>query len=219
MSPYCPDCGTPLSREGELCPSCHPPAEAGLRDPGDEPLVWSARMPVVTSPVVVRQLVLVLGAGILFVAVLMLILGAYEALPVLGAIFLCLVVLVLVIAAALQFFTKGGPMGGFAVGSNGIAYRAGEELEAVNRGTLLGSVVTGSLAGAGGSLINISREGEFMNWEEMQSVTADRRDRSLVVTRKSLLFPIALYCTEENFDAAIAMVRKYAPGLSLKIRG
>jgi hypothetical protein len=219
MPTYCPDCGLALSEEGETCPSCHPLTEAGSRITGDEPLVWSARMPVVTSPVVVKQLVLVLGAGVLFVAVLMLILGAYEALPVLGAIFIGLVVLVLVIAAALQFFTQGGPMGGFAMGSDGVAYTAGKESESINRITLLGSLVGGSLSGAGGSLINISREKEFMNWEEMRSVTADRRDRSLVFTRKSFLFPIAIYCTEENFDPAIAKVRKYAPGLTLRIRG
>lgn len=217
--PFCTECGTELPEGGGPCPSCHAPPETGTADPAGEPLVWSARMPVVTSPVVVKQLVLALGAGFLFVAVLMVVLGAYEALPWIGGIFLFLLVLCLVIAAAIHFFTKGGPMGEFAIGSEGVEYRAGKESKALNRATLAGSVVGGSLSGAGGSLINISRETESMSWDEMRSVTVDRRDRSLVFYRQSLVFPIALYCTEENFEPAIELVRRYAPDTTLKIRG
>ena len=217
--PFCTECGSELPEEGGPCPSCHAPPEAGTLDTDGEPLVWSARMPVVTSPVVVKQLVIALGAGFLFVAVLMVIMGAYEALPWIGGIFLFLLVLCLIVAAAIHFFTKGGPMGEFAIGSEGVGYRAGKESKALNRATLAGSVVGGSLSGAGGSLINISRETESMSWDEMRSVTVDRRDRSLVFYRHSLVYPIALYCTEETFEPAIELVRRYAPDTTLKING
>ena len=73
---FCPDCGSPLPGGAESCPSC-----GSLQAPGPGSLVWSARMPVVTSPVVVKQLVFALGAGALFVALLMVAMGAYAALP------------------------------------------------------------------------------------------------------------------------------------------
>ncbi len=211
---FCPDCGTTLPPGAESCPSCEARVEP---EPGS--LVWSARMPVVTSPVVVKQLVIALGVGALFVALLMVAMGALFALPWIVGIFLGLVVLALVIGWAIQFFTKGGPMGEFAITSEGVGYRAGKESKALNRATLVGSAIGGSIAGTGGSLINISREMESMSWDEVRSVTVDRRDRSLLFYRRTLIFPIVLYATDENFEKAIARVRQFAPGATLKIRG
>lgn len=211
---FCPDCGTTLPPGAESCPSCE-----GRVEPEPGSLVWSARMPVVTSPVVVKQLVIALGVGALFVALLMVAMGALFALPWIVGIFLGLVVLALVIGWAIQFFTKGGPMGEFAITSEGVGYRAGKESKALNRATLVGSAIGGSIAGTGGSLINISREMESMSWDEVRSVTVDRRDRSLLFYRRTLIFPIVLYATDENFEKAIARVRQFAPGATLKIRG
>lgn len=208
---FCPDCGSPLPEGVESCP---PPV-----DPEPGSLAWSARMPVVTSPVVKRQLVIAIGAGALFVAVLMVVMGSYAVLPWIAAIFLFLVVLALVIGWAIQFFSKGGPMGEFAITGEGIGYRAGKESKALNRATLVGSAVGGSLAGTGGSLINISREMESMRWEEVRSVTVDPRDRSLLFYRRTLVFPIVLYATEENFDRAVALVERYATHAVLKRKG
>lgn len=211
---FCPDCGLPLPEGAEYCPSCE-----GRPAPEPGSLAWSARMPVVTSPVVVKQLVFALGAGALFVAVLMMVLGSYDALPWVVGIFLGLVALALVIGAAIQFFTKGGPMGEFAITSEGIGYRAGKESRTLNRVTLVGSAVGGSLAGSGGSLINISREMESMSWDEVHSVTIDRRDHSILLYRRTLIRPIVLYCTGENFDEAVALVERYATGATLKRKG
>ncbi len=211
---FCPDCGSPLPPGAESCPSCE-----GRVEPEPGSLVWSARMPVVTSPVVVKQLVIAFGVGALFVALLMVAMGALFALPWIAGIFLFLVVLALVIGWAIQFFTKGGPMGEFAITSEGVGYRAGKESKALNRATLVGSAIGGSLAGTGGSLINISREMESMHWDEVRSVTVDRRDRSLLFYRRTLVFPIVLYATDENFDEAVALVERYASHAVLKRKG
>lgn len=211
---FCPDCGSTLPPGAESCPSC----EARV-DPEPGSLAWSARMPVVTSPVVVRQLVIALGAGALFVALLMVAMGSFFALPWIAGIFLFLIVLALVIGGAIQFFSKGGPMGEFAITSEGVGYHAGKESKTLNRATLVGSAIGGSLAGTGGSLINISREMESMRWDEMRSVTVDRRDRSILFYRRTLFRPIVVYGTEENFDRAVALVERYATSAVLKRKG
>lgn len=211
---FCPDCGSPLPGGAESCPSC-----GSLQPPGPGSLAWSARMPVVTSPVVVKQLVFALGAGALFVALLMVAMGAYAALPWVAGIFLGLVALALVIGAAIQFFSKGGPMGEFAITGEGIGYRAGKESRALNRATLAGSAIGGSLAGTGGSLINIGREMESMSWDEVRTVTVDRRDRSLLFYRRTLIRPIVLYAADENFDDAVALIERYATNAVLKRKG
>jgi hypothetical protein len=217
--PYCPYCGKPIPAGSNTCPSCHPGQKKGGETKKDgDVLVWTAKMPVITSPVVVKQLLLALGGASLFLAVLMVLLGAYPALPVIFALFLFFAALLLLIAAAIQFFTKGGPLGEFAITPEGVGYRAGKESRAINRATLVGTALGGSLPGVGGSLINISREMDFMNWKEMRSIRSSTSDRSLVFYRKILVFPLVLYCTEENYDQALALVRKYAPPGILKIK-
>ena len=126
------------------------------------------------------------------------------------------IVLSLIIAAAIQFFTKGGPTTEFAITPEGIGYRAGKESKAINRATLAGTALGGTLSGAGGSLINISREMDFMAWDEVRSIKVYQKERSLVFYRKFLIFPFALYCTPDNFEQVKALARTYAPGARYK---
>jgi hypothetical protein len=175
-------------------------------------------MPLITSPVIVRHLVIAFGAGALGVALLVTALGAYGALPLIGAIFVVMAALALVVAAAIEGVTQGGPTGEFALDPDGVRYRAGREWATIHRTVMGGSALAGSLSGTGGGLIAIGRERGFMRWDEVRSVTADRRDRSLLFHRDTLIFPIVVYCTEENFDAAIAMVGRHLPEGRIRIK-
>lgn len=219
--PYCEACGTALEEGAAACPSCGKrPEKSGM--PGGEGLAWEAKAPVISSRPVVTQLVLVFviaGLAILGFVLLLDFESGLAAAPYILGIMLFLIVLGLVIAAAIQVFSGGGLLTEFAITPEGIGYRAGERSKAINRATLAGSVAGGSLSGAGGSLINISREMDFMSWDEVRSITVYPKERSLVFTRKSLLFPFAFYCTEENFKTVRALARKYAPGARYKEKG
>jgi hypothetical protein len=215
--PYCEDCGEEMKEGAESCPSCDVKQE-NAANPGDS-LFWTTKAPVISSRPVVTQLIIAFGAGFLFIMILLFILdpgAAMSALPyVLGTV-LFLIILGLIIAAALQFFTKGGMTTDFAITPEGIGYRAGKESKVINRATLAGTAIGGSLSGAGGSLINISREMDFMPWDEMRSITVYPRERTLLFYRKALIFPFSLTCTPENFEQAKTLVRKYAPGVRYK---
>lgn len=207
--PFCRTCGKELST-GEICPTCGIKGETG----GDF-LLWTRKAPVISSRPVVTQLILALGIAFLFLVIVLLIAdveAGLAAAPYILGVFVFFVVLALLIAAAIQFFSKGGLTTEFAVTPEGIGYRAGKESELINRATLAGTALGGSLAGAGGSMINISREMDFMRWDEVRSITVYPRERSLVFSRKWLIFPFALYCTQENFEKVKALARKYAPG-------
>jgi hypothetical protein len=220
---YCEKCGAVPEDTDQYCPSCGEPLSMnrdaenrGLENnvQKEEGFIWDAHTPVVTSSIAMKQMVMALGAGILFLAVVLGIMdfGALLSLiPVLLIIFLVLVVIGFIVAVAIQAGTKGGPVATFAVTKEGIGYRAGPVSGAINLATLGGAAVTGSLAGAGGSLINMSREMDFIAWKEMRSVTARTSDRSVVVYRKELISPIAVYCTKENFEPVLSMIRHYAP--------
>lgn len=218
--PYCETCGTEL-KEGGFCPSCaNSTAESGIL--GVDALLWTTKAPVISSRPVVTQLVIAFGSGFLFVMAFLFILDVESAVilaPYVIATAGFIIVLGLIIAAAMQFFTKGGMTTDFAVTPEGIGYRAGKESKAINRATLAGTAIGGSLAGAGGSMINISREMDFMSWAEVKSITVYPRERSLVFYRRALIFPFALYCTPENFEQVKALARKYALHARYKEKG
>jgi len=201
------------------CPACGETA-GDLKVQGVD-LYWGRKAPVIGSSIVVKQLILCIGAGMLFVFVILAIAdisAALGAAPVLFALFILIVVMALIIAAAMEFFTKGGPYMEFAVTRKGIGYKAGDESKAINTATLIGSALGGSLSGTGGSLINIAREMDFMEWDEIRSATGYRRDHSILFYRKVLVSPFAFYCTPGNFDKVLSLVRERAPQASVKVR-
>ncbi len=218
--PYCETCGTEL-KEGAGCPSCGSgPEKSG--SPEGEGLLWETKAPVITSRPVVTQLILVFVISCLIVLAFIFLLdfdAGLAAAPYILGIMIFFIILGLIIAAAIQFFSKGGLLTEFAVTPGGIGYRAGKGSKAINRATLAGTAVGGSLSGAGGSLINISREMDFMRWEEVRSITVYPRERSLVFYRKFLIFPFALYCTQENYEQVKALAKKYAPGARYTEKG
>lgn len=179
-------------------------------------------MGVITSTVVIKQLILALGGGCLFVLIILLAADPSSAaafVPVIAAIFGFFVILGLIIAAVIHFSTRGGPDGFFAVTPKGVGYKAGKFSKGINRATLVGAAAGGSLAGAGGSLVNISRELDFMGWKEIRSATAYSRDCTVLLYRKVLFSPIILYCTPENFDTVVNYIREHAPDAKFRMKG
>jgi hypothetical protein len=159
--------------------------------------------------------------GMLFVFIVLAIVSLSSALaaaPILFAVFLFMVVLGLIIAAGIQFFTKGGPYMEYAVTRKGVGYRAGDETKAINTLTLVGSALGGSLSGTGGSLINIAREMDFMEWKEIRSVTGYRRDHSILFYRKALVNPFAFFCTPEIFKKVLSIAKERAPQAKVRIK-
>jgi hypothetical protein len=219
--PYCESCGEKIKEGATYCPSCGEKQRGTdvKSDVGEEGLFWTAKSQVITSRPVVTQIIMAFGLACLIVLAFLFIIdvdAGLTAAPYILGIMIGFIVLGLIIAAAIQFFTKGGPDTDFAVTKDGIGYRAGKASKAINRATLAGTAIGGSLAGAGGSMINISREMDFMSWKEMRSITVYPRERSLLFYRKVLLFPFALYCTPENFETVKGLIRKYAPDVPYK---
>lgn len=216
---YCEGCGKELLQGALSCPLCGETVKE-LKEQGID-LYWGRKAPVIGSSIVVKQLILCIGAGMLFVFVILAIAdisATLGAAPVLFALFLFIVMMALIIAAAMQFFTKGGPYMEFAVTRKGVGYKAGDESKAINTATLIGSALGGSLSGTGGSLINIAREMGFMDWDEIRSATGYRRDHSILFYRKVLVSPFAFYCTPENFEEVLSLVRERAPQATVRVK-
>lgn len=216
---YCEGCGKELLQGAPSCPLCGETIKE-LKEQGID-LYWGKKAPVIGSSIVVKQLTIALGIGFLFVLVILFIVSptaAMAAAPIVLVVFLFMLVMGLIIAAAMQFFTKGGPYMEYAVTSKGVGYRAGDELNALNTLTLLGSALGGSLSGTGGSLMNIARQMDFMEWDEIRSVTGYSRDKSVLFYRKALVNPFAFFCTPEIFEKVLILARERAPQATVRVK-
>lgn len=214
----CAYCGSDIPPDSAFCQKCGKSVSSAQSSSQDS-LVWTAQIPVITSTVVVKQLGMALGAGFLVVFVIILLTApgaAISIIPILFAIWLFLYGLSLGIAALYQKATKGGPDAVFAVTPEGIGYAAGDTIKKINRLTAIGSLAGGSITGAGGSLINISREMDSITWDDIRSISFQNRERTIVVYRRILVSPIMLACTKENFSQVKELIARYAPAGTIK---
>jgi hypothetical protein len=111
----------------------------------------------------------------------------------------------------LQVVTGGGLATTFFISNEGVAHRAGGTTKNLDTAATVGSVLAGSMAGTGAGLLAMSQECNTLAWSEVRYISVFRSVRSVVFRSPYLISPVVLYCTEENFDAVLAMVRKYAP--------
>jgi len=110
---YCKGCGKELPTGALHCTVCGETTE-DLKAKGID-LCWGRKAQVIGSSIVVKQLIFAMGIGMLFVFGIIAIVNfstALAAAPILFAIFLFMVAMSLIIAAAMQFFTKGGSLHG-----------------------------------------------------------------------------------------------------------
>jgi len=97
----------------------------------------------------------------------------------------------------------------FFVNLEGAGQEASKTTSAVNTGAAVGGSLLGSLTAAGTGILAKSRENDFVRWDEARSVALNAKKKTVTVTRKSLVFPIRLYCTNENYDEVAAFIRQH----------
>jgi len=217
----CEACGNPLPDGTMFCTACGArlgPAGGSSPDPGTSPgaalegLTWLRKIPLITNPYLVLQCIgIPFLIAIVMGGLLSLITGAIEMLELFLVICAGLAVLMLIIMAVLQLVTGGGLETEFFISSEGVAHKAGKTTRSLDRASAAGSVVLGSMTGAGVGLIAMSQEFNILPWQDVRYISVYPRVRSLVFRSQYLISPVVLYCTDENFAAVQAMVKKFAP--------
>jgi len=97
----------------------------------------------------------------------------------------------------------------FFVNLEGAGQEASKTTSNVNTGLAVAGSLLGSLSAAGGGILAKSRENDFIRWDESRSVALNRKKKTVTVTRKSLIFPIRLYCTDDNYEQVAAFIREH----------
>jgi hypothetical protein len=212
--PLCQNCGNTVQEGETFCGSCGGkmilPPEGDVKTPG-KALAWSRVVPLITNPVVVKDLFLVLFIPAVFAGILLSVITRDASFLLLFlAIAAGILILGLVIMAVLQLGTKGGLNTFFYISDEGVAFKAGKETKVLNRVSTIGSLAMGSAGGTGSGLLAISEEANTLFWENIRYITIRTGMKMIVFRSPYLISPIALYCTDENFPVVVEMTRKYA---------
>ena len=175
---------------------------------------WEKRIPLFTNIVVLKQLFLALMIPCCFLFLLISALDPdmiFDTFMTSLLVFGILAVLSVFAMAVIQLTSGGGLSATFSLNEKGMYYDAGQNSKSLNRITAAGGAMAGSLYLAGGSMINISRESEFMSWEEVDKITAYDSQKTIVAYRKILICPMGLFCKKENYDDIIKYIEKNLP--------
>jgi hypothetical protein len=215
----CPKCGKEIEKEGHrCCTACTLKHDAIRR--GEGGLHWEFTIPLVKNPLLWRDLVLALGLPVLVIAVIVVLFSnAGDRLGVLvlfGVLFLIFLLIAFIVMVAVSYSLGGGLAARFYVNNAGVGYEAGGPAKKISRGTLVLSLMSGSIKAAGTSLIAISQEENFISWQDVRSIKIYPRQRVIHISSKELINPIALYCTAENFGRATDIIAKKMSLSSIK---
>lgn len=217
----CTSCGAALQDEQKFCEQCGSEVEkipVLSTSPGNFPqMTWIGKAPLVKNPEVLRGyfilfiMVFLIGGVLAFTTA-----NIYVLYMFLGIVIL-LIVLFFLISLMIEWATRGGLEIEGIINSEGVAHSVGKTSRNITRGGLILGFIA-SLAGSrsgtvvmGGSLISLSQEQTFLRWQDIRSVKTYPNERLIVICDMSMINPVALYCTEENIDQVMEIIRNRAP--------
>jgi len=178
-----------------------------------DPIAWTVNVPLLTTPIIVRQLAAVILIPLAILALLLTGLAWFEgSLDQLGAIFRAIfgvsaILLVLVLAAVVLFFNNRMTVS-FEIDADGVRSRVVDGRAKFGR-TL--AIVLGALARnptvAGAGLLARSNSFRFTGWDEIRSLEVDQK-RQIVLLRGNRLVLDAVFCTKDNFMDVKSTIEK-----------
>jgi hypothetical protein len=211
---FCTSCGAMMAVAGSGGSVPAVAAQPGV--PGEQ-ITWVRKIPLITNPYLVLQCILIpLGLGVILGLIFWLITGAQEMLLMFVVLGAFLAVVFLLVMLVLQLATGGGLATTFFISNEGVAHKAGSTTKNLDTAATVGSVLMGSMSGTGAGLLAMSQECNTLEWGNVRYISVYRSVRSVVFRSPYLISPVVLYCTEENFDAVLAMIRKYAPPVAAR---
>ncbi|ADN36502.1 conserved hypothetical protein [Methanolacinia petrolearia DSM 11571] len=183
-------------------------------------IVWEKKIPLFSNTVVIKQLAMVIIIPAFFLMIFLIVLDPdmiVEAFMVFVLLLGIFAVLTVIAMGMIHAATKGGLSATFSLDDKGMYYDAGKNSRALNKITMTGGIMAGSPALLGGSMINISRESESMAWSDVKKITAYDSQKTIVAYRKSLISPVGLFCTDENYEEVLDFITRHLPsGVNLK---
>lgn len=171
-------------------------------------ITWKKKIPLLTNVFMLKDFATVLIiAGGLMLAFLLLITGGELAVIGLWAACMVVVGLLLVFTTLVVFFNRVNME--FGVGPEGILTTIGSRESKINSAVTIIGILTGNMQVAGAGLLAGSRETTLVRWPEIRKVTV-YRGAKVVSMRIGMLTPMRLYCDDASFEAVVRLIREKA---------
>jgi len=170
---------------------------------------WEIRVPMLRNPVIVRQLGLAIGVPFVLLALLLALISGQAVYALYG---LGLMVAMWLLAALVILVIYGGRYEvAFELDDKGVVCRTQARQRNTNRVINGLTVVLGALAGkpalAGAGMLAQSRQQESLRWSRVRSVRYYRQSKTILL-RAGWLEPLALFCTDDNYERVCEMVAR-----------
>ncbi len=170
-------------------------------------LRWRSSVPILGTPIIVRQLALAIGLPFGIVILVLLVASGGDRYAWYG---LGLVVLLLAVTWLVVRILYGGRYDAeFRLDADGalasLDTTSRKRSRAVSALAVAAGAATGQPTVAGAGLLAAGNQSQYLTWHEVRRIDQDRKHRTIVL-RGPLVAHVALFCTTENFDEVLAYV-------------
>lgn len=178
---------------------------------------WDAKMPFI-GKTETRHIFLGIGiAGLaltLFLVILELV--SPTSASVLDYLFIGIAMTVFILFLAviavflLHIITKGGNLYHFIIDSDGAAYLPGKDAQKMTGTMAVLGILSGNVTAAGAGLLARGQASGGIRWKEVKSVRLIPDEKKIYITRKALVNPVLICCTDETYPVAVELTRRYS---------
>jgi hypothetical protein len=210
--PYCKSCGAERANTQKFCNQCGHPQFGDIPE-----ITWTGKAKLTNNPQMYRAYLIMLGIAFVIGLLLSLATGNFFMLIMFLIIMAALIGLFLLASILTDWVSDGGTVIQGIVNAEGVAHQVGEGTRTLNRGYLLFGILSvlgggrGGLTTLGGSLLATSQESNSISWNDVTSVKVYPRNRLIILRDMTIINGVALYCTEDNFDRVLDVIRKRVP--------
>lgn len=221
MMRYCSTCGAGMDGDVTVCTSC------GERTWGENlaapDLEWTFDIPLLNNILLIRDLVLAFGTGLVFVVVLVTAAsGAWSEPGGLIGIGQLIALLVGILVACFLITTlllRNHIRATFFISPDGVGYTSANTRQ---KNLPAAVAIAGGLAKSPGAMgtgmLASAEQSGSSSWDDVTRVTIHPRQYAIDLASRADYKPIRLYCTAENFKQAADLVKKYAGHAEIRTR-
>ena len=208
----CEQCGAKLQPGSRFCQGCGRPQKLDLSAARLEGgLTWETDISLLTNPLVLKQMVLVVfGAGLLMAFLLSFILavtGEFRDIPMMLLISLLTATgLGLLLCLVALLFFRNRTRVRFTVNSKGVLWESVDKRARTgSRLAIVAGILGRSPQVAGAGALAVSREQEFVRWQDISRVEHNKR-RHMITLRNSWRPVMLLVCLPEHYHEVTAYI-------------
>jgi hypothetical protein len=173
-------------------------------DKEDVLLEWEYRLPFLHISLLKKVLIAfgipILITGIILAMRIGIVNGLIIMLIVTGVFLIGVFVAALVCANGFHFT--------FRLTADGIWSHMGKREECIANATTVGGILAGSSAATGAGLLAKAEQNVFIPWNNIKKVKVVEKHSFIKIGRSFGYKPIELYCSRENFNVALAIIRE-----------